>query len=80
MFSNVYYFFKKITTKISSFFVERPTKKLEWCVKDYEKGKSWSKTQPHPFIKNKTLWDFCYDDSDATYTIDNLNKQLFNEI
>ena len=37
-------------------------------------------TQPHPFKKNKTLWDFVYDKSESLNTIDNINKFLFNEI
>ena len=40
----------------------------------------WAKNQPHPFIKGKTMWDLVYDKHDSTYTIDNLNKFLFNEI
>ena len=66
--------------KIKSLFAEKPSSKLTWTVKDYEKGRNWSKTQPHPFIKNKTLWDLCYDKADSANTIHNLNKFLFNEI
>jgi len=47
---------------------------------DYKKGKKWAMSQPHPFKKGKTLWDLCYDKQESTYTIDNLNKFLFNEI
>ena len=47
---------------------------------DFELGKNWAKTQPHPFKKGKTLWDLCYDKIDSVNTIDNLNKFLFNEI
>jgi hypothetical protein len=47
---------------------------------DLRKGMRWAKTQPHPFKKGKTLWDFVYDKQESTYTIDNLNKFLFNEM
>ena len=76
----VYMGVKQIIMKIESFLVEKPKYKLTWCSDDFEKGKRWAKTQPHPFLKNRTLWDLCEDRSSSIYTIDNLNKFLFNEI
>ena len=70
----------KILLKIKSLFIKKPSRKLTWTVEDYNVGKNWAKTQPHPFIKNKTLWDLCYDKMDSANTIHNLNKFLFNEI
>jgi len=70
----------KILMKVRGLFVKRPSRKLTWNCEDYVLGKNWAKTQPHPFKKNKTLWDLCYDKQESTYTIDNLNKFLFNEI
>jgi len=70
----------KILMTVRSLFIKKPTKKLTWSCEDYVWGKKWAKTQPHPFKKNKTLWDFVYDKYESTYTIDNLNKILFNEI
>ena len=66
--------------KIKSWCVKKPTKKLSWSCEDYVIGKKWAMAQPHPFIKGKTMWDLVYDKYDSTYTIDNLNKFLFNEI
>lgn len=66
--------------KLKSWFTKKPTKKLNWSVEDFELGKNWAMTQPHPFRKGKTLWDLCYDRIDSVNTIDNLNKFLFNEI
>ena len=66
--------------KVRALFVKRPSRKLTWSCEDYVSGKKWAKSQPHPFKKNKTLWDLCYDKQESTYTIDNLNKFLFNEI
>ena len=66
--------------KIMSFFVEKPTRKLCWTTQDYESGMRWAKTQPHPFIKGKSLWDLCYDRFESVNTIDNLNKFIFNEM
>ena len=59
---------------------EKPTQKLTWSNEDYKKGERWSKGQPHPFLKNKTLWDFCYDKDESVHTIHNINKFLFNKI
>jgi hypothetical protein len=70
----------KILMTVKSFFVKRPTKKLIWSCENYVWAKKWAKTQPHPFKKNQTLWEFVYDKYESTYTIDNLNKFLFNEI
>lgn len=69
-----------IILKIKSWFVKKPTQKLKWTSEDYVLGKNWAKTQPHPFIKGKTLWDLCYDRHESVNSIDNLNKFLFNEI
>jgi hypothetical protein len=66
--------------KIRSWFVKKPTKKLRWCEEDYRLGMKWSKCQPHPFIKGKTMWDFVHDKHESVNTIHNLNKILFNEI
>ncbi len=66
--------------KFRSWFAKKPTKKLSWSCEDYVIGKKWAMSQPHPFKKNKTLWDLCYDKQESIYTIDNLNKFLFNEI
>jgi hypothetical protein len=70
----------KILMKVRGLFVKRPLRKLTCSCEDYVLGKNWAKAQPHPFKKNKTLWDLCYDKQESTYTIDNLNKFLFNEI
>jgi len=69
-----------IKMKIMRFFVKRPSKKLTWSVEDYELGMKWCKTQPHPFKKNKTLWDLVYDKYESVNTIDNMNKFIFQEI
>jgi hypothetical protein len=69
----------KILIGVGGFFVKKPSKKLTWCQEDYSLGKLWAKTQPHPFLKNKTLWDFVYDRYESVYTIDNINKYLFGE-
>jgi hypothetical protein len=66
--------------KIKGWFVKKPTTKLTWSCEDYNMGKKWAMCQPHPFIKGKTMWDLVYDKNDSTYTIDNLNKFLFNEL
>ena len=70
----------KILMKVRALFVKRPSRKLTWSCEDYVLGKKWAKSQPQPFNKNKTLWDLCYDKQESIYTIDNLNKFLFNEI
>lgn len=65
---------------VKRLFLKKPTSKLSWTTEDYEIGRKWAKSLPHPFQKNKTLWDLCYDKVDSVNTIHNLNKFLFNEI
>lgn len=60
--------------KIKSFFVQKPNRKLSWSVDDYNLAKKWSKTQKHPTLKFKTLWDYCEDRYESVYTIQNVNK------
>ena len=69
-----------IILKIKNWFVKKPTQKLKWTTEDYTLGMKWAKTQPHPFLKGKTLWDLCYDRYESVNSIDNLNNFLFNEI
>ena len=71
---------KRIWMFIMSHFVKKPNHLLSWNTEDLKKGKRWSKTQPHPFSKNSSLWDYCHDRYDSVYTIHNLNKFLSNEI
>ena len=66
--------FFRFFLKIKSLFVKRPTTKLGWSCSDYENGKKWALSQPHPQFKSKTLWDFCYDPYDSVYTLRNLNN------
>ena len=61
-------------------FLKKPKSKLKTTTEDFEIGKKWAQALPHPFQKNKTLWDLCYDKVDSVNTIQNLNKFLFNEI
>lgn len=66
--------------KIRSLFSKKPEKMLLFTVEDFEMGKRYALSRPHPFVKGKTLWDLCYDKHDSINTIDNLNKFIFNEI
>jgi hypothetical protein len=61
-------------------FAKQPTKKLTYNVNDYKMGKRWAKSQPHPYLKGKTLWEHVYDSRESTYTLDNINKYLFSEM
>ena len=71
---------KRIIMKIKSLFVEKPKEKLSWTPQNYNMAKRWATTQPHPFKRNKTLWDFFYDKNETSHTIENINKYLFNEL
>jgi hypothetical protein len=72
--SNLKNIFFTFLLKIRGFFVQKPTRKLTWSVEDYEFAKKWSKSQKHPYLKLKTLWDYCEDRYDSVYTIQNVNN------
>ena len=65
---------------VRGWFAKQPTKKLTYNVNDYKMGKRWAKSQPHPYLKGKTLWEHVYDSRESTYTLDNINKYLFSEM
>lgn len=65
---------------VRGWFSKQPTKKLTYKVKDYEMGRKWALSQPHPYLKNKTLWEHVYDKRETVFTIDNINKYLFSEM
>ena len=68
---NIFFIF---LLKIRGLFVQKPKRKLTWSVEDYELAKKWSKSQKHPYLKLKTLCDYCEDRYDSVYTIQNVNN------
>jgi hypothetical protein len=70
----------KLKMTVRGWFAKQPTKKLTYNVEDYKMGKRWAKSQPHPYLKDKTLWEHVYDKRESTYTLDNINKYLFSEM
>ena len=71
---------KQLNMFVMENFVEQPTKKLTYRMEDYEMGRKWAMTQPHPYLKGKTLWEHVYDPRESVFTIDNINKYLFSEM
>jgi len=62
---------------IKSLFVKKPNRKLLWTVNDFNWGKKWAKTQPHPKFKNKTLWDdACAKSAESTEILHEINKNI----
>jgi len=48
-----------------------------WTVNDFQWGKKWAKTQPHPRFKNKTLWDAVYSKlAESTEVLHEINNRL----
>lgn len=68
--------FFTLKLKIRSFFVKKPSRELLWNTKDFSLAKKWAKSKPHPFLKDKTLWDFCKIENDNVYILQILNKSL----
>jgi len=67
----------KLLLWIRQLFTKTPTKKLTWSVEDFNLGKRWAKSQPHPTHKNKTLWDKVHNiREDSCETLHKLNKEI----
>ena len=65
----------KILFFLRQLFVKKPNHQLRWTPSDFELGKKWAKSQPHPTQKNKTLWDKIYSPrAESTEVIHELNQ------
>lgn len=56
-------------------FIKKPGK-LQWTLTDFNTGKKWAMTQPHPHIKNKSLWDYVYAAKDSVTVLHKLNQYI----
>jgi len=60
-----------------SLFVKKPDRRLTWSVEDFEWGKKWAMSQPHPFNKRATLWDYIYSPRfDSVEVLHEINKRI----
>lgn len=67
----------KILLWVRRFFVKTPSRELKWSAADFNLGRRWAKSQPHPTQRNKTLWDKVYSNrEDSTETLHKINKEL----
>jgi len=77
---NLFYKIKKfIYRRYGTMFIQKPQRLLTWSKKDYEIGKAWALTQPHPNFpedKKYTLWDYVSVHQDSTLIIHEINKKL----
>ena len=61
---------------VGKFFVKKPAHLLEWNTQDFETGKRWAMTQPHPYNSKATLWDYVQQYNDSTLIIHELNLRI----
>jgi hypothetical protein len=52
-----------------------PTQELNWNLEDFEKGKKWAKSLPHPHLKHSNLWEFLKN-MDSVDILDHLNEKI----
>lgn len=64
--------------KFGKFFIKKPQHPLTWSAKDFEIGKRWAMTQPHPYEGKKTLtlWDYLQQFKDSTLVIHEINLRI----
>lgn len=55
-----------------------PTQELNWNLEDFEKGKKWAKSLPHPHYKNSNLWEYLKN-LDSVEILDYLNQKIRSE-
>lgn len=55
-----------------------PTHELNWNLEDFEKGKKWAKSLPHPHYKNSNLWEYLKN-MDSVDILDYLNQKIRSE-
>jgi hypothetical protein len=72
-------FFNKIRLALRKKFSSNIDKKLKWKSDDFETGKGWAMSRPHPYDPTKTLWDFLTTERDSLLVIHELNKAIRNE-
>lgn len=51
-------FFYTIKRYFYQKFYSKPSRVLAWNVEDFEIGKKWAKSQPHPHYDKYDLWDY----------------------
>lgn len=60
-----------------SLFSNKPKTPLRWSSQDFEAGKAWAKSQPHPRDNSKTLWDAIYSDRlDSEEILEKINQAI----
>ena len=52
-----------------------PTRELQWNVEDFELGKKWAKSLPHPYIESSDLWEFLKN-KDSVEILEHLNEKI----
>jgi hypothetical protein len=64
--------------RFGKFFIKKPKRLLQWTAEDFETGKRWAMTQPHPYDYGQTLtlWDYVQQYKDSTLIIHELNLRI----
>ena len=65
----------KLIRKARSWFQPKHKGPFEYSAEGFTKAKRWAKNQPHPYIKNQSLWSFV--DSgwiDSEHKLHEINK------
>jgi hypothetical protein len=57
------------------FFIKKPSKLL-WTVSDFKTGRKWAMTVPHPYLRNKSLWDYVSTEKDSALILHKLNQYI----
>lgn len=52
-----------------------PTRELQWNIEDFELGKKWARSLPHPYIESSDLWEFLKN-KDSVEILEHLNEKI----
>jgi hypothetical protein len=70
----------KLIRKVKSWFLPVHDGEFPYSPEGFVKAKRWAKNQPHPYIKNQSLWSFV--DSgwiDSEHKLHEINKVKTNQ-
>jgi len=56
-------------------FIKKPSKLL-WTVSDFKAGRRWAMTVSHPYLRNRSLWDYAQTEGDSVLVLHKLNQYI----
>ena len=73
-------FFKLLIMSFRKLYSPVLTNTLSWSAEDFKKAKRWAQSRPHPYYKDKSIWEVIYSPRhDSTEVLQEINKFIIIE-